>query len=93
MKKRENSEYDAKYNDMPMLPHPYICSHSPVSSTSSMTTPPLASVIPWEHVCRMLEKVQGAKRAKKKEMLLKFITPFRELHKKKLQHQPDCVSV
>lgn len=55
-----------------------------------MTTPPLASVIPWEHVCRMLEKVQGVPRAKKKEMLLKFITTFRELHKKKLQHQPDC---
>ncbi|KAK8384182.1 hypothetical protein O3P69_009133 [Scylla paramamosain] len=55
-----------------------------------MSMPPLASIIPWEQVCRMLEKVQGEKRPKKKEMLLKFITHFRELHHKKLQHQPDC---
>ena len=55
--------------------------------------PPLASVIPWEQVCRMLEKVQGEVRMKKKEMLLKFISHFRELHQKKLQREPNCVSV
>ncbi|KAG0724997.1 DNA ligase 4 [Chionoecetes opilio] len=54
--------------------------------------PPLASVIPWDQVCRMLEKVSEEKGGpkKKKEMLLKFITHFRELHAKKLQHHPHC---
>lgn len=41
----------------------------------------------------MLEKVQSAVRASKKEMLLKFITQYRELLKKKLEQYPNAVSL
>ncbi|KAG7167779.1 DNA ligase 4-like [Homarus americanus] len=50
----------------------------------------IASLIPWSHVCRMLDKVQSSVRASKKEMLLKFIRQFRELLKKKLQEDPNA---
>ncbi|KAK3856177.1 hypothetical protein Pcinc_037476 [Petrolisthes cinctipes] len=49
---------------------------------------PIASVIPWSQVCRMLDKVQSATRANKKDMLFKFITTFRDLHHKKLEQEP-----
>ncbi|XP_071535419.1 DNA ligase 4 [Panulirus ornatus] len=50
----------------------------------------IASIIPWSQVCRMLDKVQSAVRASKKEMLLKFIKQFRELLKKKLEQNPSA---
>nr|XP_045601538.1 DNA ligase 4-like [Procambarus clarkii]XP_045601539.1 DNA ligase 4-like [Procambarus clarkii] len=49
----------------------------------------VASIIPWSQVCRMLDKVQSAVRASKREMLLRFITHFRELLQKKRQQEPN----
>ncbi|XP_042871458.1 DNA ligase 4-like [Penaeus japonicus] len=51
---------------------------------------PIAAIIPWSQVCRMLDKVQTAVKASKKEMLVKFIVQFRDLLKKKLEQDPQC---
>ncbi|KAK8730552.1 hypothetical protein OTU49_008063, partial [Cherax quadricarinatus] len=48
------------------------------------------SIIPWAQVCRMLDKVQSAVRASKREMLQKFIKNFRECLQKKLQQDPNA---
>lgn len=50
---------------------------------------PIAAIIPWSQVCRMLDKVQTAIKAAKKEMLVKFIIQFRDLLKKKLEKDPQ----
>ncbi|KAK7083314.1 DNA ligase (ATP) [Halocaridina rubra] len=42
----------------------------------------VSSLVPWAQVCKMLEKVQTAVKGEKKEMLLKFISQYRELLKK-----------
>lgn len=54
---------------------------------------PIAAIIPWSQVCRMLDKVQTAVKAAKKEMLVKFIVQFRDLLKKKLEKDPQSVSI
>lgn len=54
---------------------------------------PIAAIIPWSQVCRMLDKVQTAIKAAKKEMLVKFIIQFRDLLKKKLEKDPQSVSI
>ena len=53
----------------------------------------VASRVPWSQVCKMLDKVQSAVKGNKKEMLLKFITQYRDLLEKKLEGEPQAVSI
>ncbi|XP_068249304.1 DNA ligase 4 [Palaemon carinicauda] len=50
----------------------------------------VASLVPWSQVCKMLDKVQSAVKGNKKEMLLKFITQYRDLLRKKTEREPQA---
>lgn len=50
----------------------------------------VAALVPWSQVCKMLDKVQSAVKGNKKEMLLKFITQYRDLLEKKLEQDPQA---
>lgn len=50
----------------------------------------VACLVPWSQVCKMLDKVQSAVKGNKKEMLLKFITQYRDLLRKKTERDPQA---
>ena len=52
---------------------------------------PVSAVVPWEQVCKMLEKVQQSTKDDKKVMLIKFIDQYRSILQKNLKKYPNSV--
>ncbi|XP_064095658.1 uncharacterized protein LOC135207762 [Macrobrachium nipponense] len=51
----------------------------------------VARLVPWSQVCKMLDIVQSAVKGNKKEMLLKFITQYRDLLRKSTERNPQAI--